>query len=88
MARALTAVDVQDLASHETRRLEIQNRSDDVGDLSHAAQRLQGAQPAVPIGRVHWGLDDTQRNRIPAIGTARAPSRLRASMPPINARCR
>ena len=51
MAGALAAVDVQDLAGHEGGTFEIKDRIDDVLDLAHVADRVQGAERRVRFGR-------------------------------------
>jgi hypothetical protein len=43
----LAAVDVQDLAGHERRRLEIEDSSDHVLDLADSADGVQRAHPRV-----------------------------------------
>src|ERR1700675_3872565 len=66
MTSALAAVDVQDFAGHEVCRLEIEDRVDDIGDLAHMADRMQGVELRMRPGRVHRRLDDTQRDRVHA----------------------
>ena len=44
MTGALTAIDAKDFTRHEAGRLEAENRVDDVGDLTHMADRMQGAE--------------------------------------------
>jgi hypothetical protein len=41
VAGALAAVDMEDLAGHEARRLEVKDRFDDVGDLAHVPDRVK-----------------------------------------------
>jgi len=60
VARALAAVNVKDFARHEAGRLEVEDRADDVGDLAHMAQRVQGAQLRMRLNGMHRRLDDAQ----------------------------
>ena len=46
MSRALAAVDVKDFARHKGGPFEIHDGADDVGNLAHTADRLQGASTA------------------------------------------
>jgi hypothetical protein len=62
--RALAAVDVQDFARHEAGRLEIEDRVDDVGDLTHMADRVQGVELWMRLDGMHRRLDDTQLRRL------------------------
>src|SRR5260221_14195498 len=64
MAGVLAAIDVQDFARHEASLLEVKNRLDDVGDLPHAAQRMQGGELRMRLGGMHWRLDDTERDGV------------------------
>ena len=44
VAGALAAIDMEDLAGHEARGFEVEDRVDDVGDLAHTADRVQGGE--------------------------------------------
>ena len=66
MAGALTAVDVQDFAGHEAGLFEIKDRIDDILDLTHVADRVQGAERRVRLGGMHRRLDDAGRDRVHA----------------------
>jgi hypothetical protein len=44
MASALAAVDVKDLARHEARRLKVEYRIYDFGDLAHAPDGMKGVE--------------------------------------------
>src|SRR5438445_11271329 len=44
-AGVLAAVDAQDLAGHEGRMLEIEDRLDDIAHLAHAANRVELGKP-------------------------------------------
>jgi hypothetical protein len=56
----LAAVDVQDLAGHEGRRLEIENSADHILDLANPADGVQRAHPGVGALVVQWRLDDAE----------------------------
>ncbi len=66
MTGALAAVDEQDLAGHEAGTFEIKNRVDDVLDLAHVADRVQGVERCVRLGGMHRRLDDAGRDRVHA----------------------
>lgn len=63
MPRALTAVDVQKFASNEAGRLQVKNRVDHVGDLTHAADRVRGAELRICLDGVRGRLNHTERDR-------------------------
>jgi hypothetical protein len=52
VARALPAVDVKDLACYKFRRLEVEDAVDDLGNLAHAANGVQGAELRMGFARV------------------------------------
>src|SRR5260221_11397228 len=60
VARALTTVDVKDFARHEAGRLEVEDRVDDVGDLTHMADRVQDAKLRMRLDGMHRRLDGAQ----------------------------
>src|SRR5262245_63237149 len=64
VACALAAVDVKDLAGHEARRLEVEDRVDDVRDLAHAADRMESGEPGIGLDGMHRRLDDAQRDGV------------------------
>ncbi len=58
VAGGLAAIDVQDLAGYERRRLQKQDSADHVLDLAHTADWVEGREEFVSFRRVHRGLDD------------------------------
>ena len=50
---ALAAVDLQDLAGNERRRLEVEHAADDVVDLANSPERVYGSQAGVGARVVH-----------------------------------
>jgi hypothetical protein len=56
----LTAVDVQDLAGDEGRRLEEQDAVHDVADLADPSQRVQPGERVVAFRRVRRRRDDAR----------------------------
>ena len=50
MARALAAVDVQDFARHESGALQVEDCVDDVGNVAHPPDRVQGGERGVGFG--------------------------------------
>src|SRR5216684_57491 len=69
-AGVLTAVDAQDLAGHEGRMLEIEDRLDDIADLAHAANRVELGERLVGRLGVHRCLDDAGGDRVDAHAAA------------------
>src|SRR3954452_21553515 len=57
-AGVLAAVDAQDLAGHERRMLEIEDRLGDIAGLAHAADRVELGERLVGRLGVHRRLDD------------------------------
>ena len=53
MARDLAAVDVQDLAGDERRRLQEKDTVDDVADLAHVPHRELRAELGIALRRMH-----------------------------------
>jgi hypothetical protein len=71
VARALSAVDMQDFAGDEGRAFEVEHSGDDVVDGAEPSQGMQTGQGGV-IGRgVHRGVDDPRRDRVDPNSTAR-----------------
>ena len=66
MASALAAVDVKDLARHETRRLKVEDRINDVGNLAHAPDGMKGVEGLMGLYRMHRRLDDAEGDRVHA----------------------
>jgi len=66
MAGALAAVDVKDLAGHEARRLKLEDRVDDVGDLAHVPDWMKGLESLMCLDGMHRRLDDPERDGIHA----------------------
>ncbi len=66
MACALPAVDVQDLAGDKCSAVQVEDRLNDVVDLTHMADRVQLAQGIVSFGGVHRGFDDARRHGVGA----------------------
>src|SRR5450755_4350376 len=64
VARTLPAIDVNGLARHEARRLQIEDRAYDVRDLTHPAKRMQLGKLRMCFDGMHRRLDDPGRNRI------------------------
>ena len=64
MACALATIDVDGLAGHEAGGLEIEYRTDDVGDLAHAAERVQLGKLRMGFYGMHRRLDNAGRDRI------------------------
>ena len=64
MTCALSAVDVKDFASHEGGRLEVEDRANDVGDLAHVADGVQGIELRMRFDGVHRRFDDPRRDRV------------------------
>jgi hypothetical protein len=63
---ALAAVDVEDLARHEGRRIQIQNSVHDIAHLAHVTDRVQCPERLVGFRSVHRRLDDAQRDCVRA----------------------
>src|SRR5207249_11471826 len=59
-AGVLAAVDAQDLAGHERRMLEIENRLGDIAGLAHAADRVELGER--PVGRLGVDRKSTRLN--------------------------
>jgi hypothetical protein len=51
------------IACHEAGRFQVENRLDDVRDLAHMANWVQGAELCMRLARMHWSLDDAGRHR-------------------------
>src|SRR3954468_7396203 len=66
---AHTAVDVQDLACDERRRLQEEHGVHDVAHLAHPSDRVQGGEELVGLLRVHGGLDGAGRDGVDADAT-------------------
>jgi len=66
MPGALASIDVEYVAGHEVRGLEVEDGVDDIADFSHPANRMHCAQCFVGLGRMHGGLDDAGSDRIDA----------------------
>ena len=65
MTGDLAAVDVQDLAGDERRRLQEEDAVDDVADLADVPNRGElGAEPGVALRRMHRRLDDAGRDGV------------------------
>lgn len=64
MPSALTAVDVQDLPDDERSVLEVDDRLDDIANLTHPAKRVELGEGFVRLGRVHRGADDAERDGV------------------------
>jgi hypothetical protein len=65
VAGDLAAVDVQDLAGNERRRLEDDDGVDDVADLARVPYRGEPrAEPGVVFRRMHRRLDDARRDGV------------------------
>ena len=60
MASALATVDVKDLAGHEARRLKVEDRIDDVGDLAHVPDWMKGLESLIRLDRMHRRLDGAE----------------------------
>src|SRR5260370_29024911 len=72
-AGVLAAVDAQDLAGHERRMLEIEDRIDDIAGLAHAADRVElGERLVARLGGHRW-FDDARGDRVNAHATAGEP---------------
>jgi hypothetical protein len=85
-AGVLAAVDPQDLAGHEGRMLEIEDRVDDVGDLAHAADWMELRERLVGRLGVHRCLDDagaTALTRTPRLANSMASERVTALSAPL-----
>jgi hypothetical protein len=54
----LTSVEVEDLACHEARRLKIEDRLDDLCNLTRVPDRLKSAARLFGLGRIHLRLDN------------------------------
>ena len=66
MPRDLAAVNMEGLAGHKGRRLEIENGIDDVRDLAHVSHRMQLSQELIGIRRMHRRFDDAARDGVHA----------------------
>ena len=75
MACALTAVGVKDFVRHETYRLKVEDRANDVGDLTHMAERVQCVELRMCFACIHWRLDNPQCDRIHPDTALRIPDR-------------
>ena len=64
MAGVRAAVDVQRLAGHELRRLQVQDRLDHFLHRAHPPDRVQPGQERMRLRRVHRGLDHARRDRV------------------------
>ena len=64
VAGDLAAVDVQDLAGDERRRLQEEDAVDDVADLAHAPERVEPGERVVGLRRVLRRLDDARRDGV------------------------
>jgi hypothetical protein len=53
VAGALATVDVHELACDERRRLQLHDRADDIGRLTHASHRLQRARAVMSLRCVY-----------------------------------
>jgi hypothetical protein len=60
----LAAVDMEDLAGDEGRALEEDDGLDDVANLTHPADWVQGREGGVGLDRVHRRLDDPRRHGV------------------------
>ncbi len=87
VARALAAVDVQDLAGDERRVLQVEHRVDDVVDLADAADRVQCRQerriPTAACIGVLMMPRATALERIPRVAYSMASARVAAFRPPL-----
>src|SRR5262245_43780313 len=64
VAGTLAAIDVNGLARHEARRLQIEDRADNLRDLAHTAKRVHLGEVRMCFDGMHWRLDDAGRNSI------------------------
>src|ERR1700733_7087497 len=72
VAGDLPAVDVQDLAGDERRRLQEEDAVDDVADLAHMPDWGElRAEPDVALRRMHRRLDDARRDGVDPDATGR-----------------
>jgi hypothetical protein len=62
----MTAVDVENLARHEGRGLEVENRVDDVLHFAHASEHWPLGHRVEAGLRVHRRLDDARRDGVDA----------------------
>jgi hypothetical protein len=60
VARALSAVDMQDFAGDERGGFEVEHPRDDVTDRAKPSQRMQTGQGGVIGVGVHRGVDDSR----------------------------
>src|SRR5437763_15620712 len=85
-AGVLAAVDAQDLARHERRMLEIEDRLGDIAGLAHAADRVELGERLVGRLWVHRCLDDAGGDGVGAHAAAGEldgePGRPRPERPP------
>src|SRR5207237_3861795 len=65
-AGVLATVDAQDLAGHEGRMLEVEDRLGDIAGLAHAADRVELGERLVGRLGVHRCLDDAGGDRVDA----------------------
>jgi hypothetical protein len=64
VAGALDSVDIADLAGHEARPDEVKDRNNDVGDLAHTPDRVDGVKLRMSCNRTHWCLDGSHRDGV------------------------
>src|SRR4028119_1528104 len=55
---------MKDFARHAVRGLELEIRIDDVRNFAHTIDWVHGSELCMGLGRVHWRLDVTQRDRV------------------------
>jgi hypothetical protein len=64
LAISPAAVDVHNSARHEAGPLEVEDRLEDVGDLAHTAERVQGVELRMCRDGIHRRLDDAGCHRV------------------------
>src|SRR5947209_11418087 len=79
MPGRLAAVDVECLPRDERGPLQVEDPVDDVANLSHPTERVNGGRAVVRCGVVHRRLDHSERDRIDADAAFRIFDRQRAS---------
>ena len=85
VARALPAIDVEGLPGHEAGRFEIEDRFHDVCDLSHSAERVEGAERLMRLDGMHRVLmtpGATAFTRMPRFAYSIASDLVAAPRPP------
>lgn len=56
----LASVNVENFSSHESRRIQVHHRINDIRHFSHSTHRVQRCQSMIGLDRMHRRLDDSR----------------------------